>query len=309
MRRLTCVVLLRLALLWLALVVLAPTSLATAQAATDPDAVALLYRMVEAEMNLQVVGQVEERIALPGVAPDPLRRTFALPVGITPGLVIDAFSLSLGPATEVAGRQVAALVLEGRGPLTPDWTFWIDSTTGVRLAYRLSDSAGEVVAAGRYERIRRIDTRSTPRVLPSPTRGDDSGALARLLDPLLVPEGYVAVSIQRATLGRADVPALRLTYWDGLDALVVLIYQRQPNLPEATANLSSRHVGRFSVSVIGAAPQRALASWLDRVSDGPLARLDPSRTLQASDQPTGERQETDRQSSERRSTDREEDRR
>lgn len=250
---------------------------------SEADAVALLNRMVEAERTLAVEGRVSEHIALPGVTPDPTGRSFALPAGITPVLIERAFQLQLAEPTTVAGRKVDVLELRGRGPLTPDWTFWIDDATGARVAYQLSDSSGKVVAAGRYERITQVRPRSVPRDLPSPMRVDDETTVARLLDPGLAPDGYVAIRLQRTSLGRADVPALRVTYWDGLDALVVLIYRRQPSLTEDTDHLVSQHIGRFSVSVIGAAPDQALTAWLQRIASGPLARLDPARTLRQND--------------------------
>ncbi len=262
------------------LVLMLVPSLAHAQG-SDGDAVALLHRMIEAERTLSVEGRVTERIALPGVTPDPQGRSFTLPAGITPELVTQAFELRLGEATDVGGRAVDVLELEGRGALTPHWTFWIDHASGARLAYRLQDSAGNIVAAGRYEQIDEVRKRSTPRDLPSPALAEADGnlALARLLDPALAPGGYVAVGMQRITLGRDDVPALRVTYWNGLDALVVLIYGRQAAATPDAEHVASRVIGRFGVTVIGAAPKRALARWLQHMSDGPLARLDPARTL------------------------------
>ncbi|MCO5173119.1 MAG: hypothetical protein M9914_02925 [Trueperaceae bacterium] len=250
--------------------------------------------MIAAERDFDVIGTVEERVLLPGVrSDDEARGGFVLPVGITAALVLRAFTLEVLPAEAlraeaVTDRPLEVLRLEGRGPLTPDWTFWLDAETGARLAYRLTDSAGQVVATGRYERIRRIEQRAAPRDLSTPRAALGGFELARLLNPATAPTGYTAIAVQRIELGRG-VPALRVTYWDGLDALVVLLYERQAKLPAEAEHIASRQVGRFTVSVIGSAPREALANWLESVGDGPLARLDPKGALEGPGSPTGER--------------------
>lgn len=253
---------------------------ATAQqgASQPPAATALMRRMLEAERTLEVTGTTRERIDLPGVRPDPSHSRFTLPVAVTPELLTHAFTLHAEAGADVAGRKVAVLHLDGKDPLTPDWTFWVDARSGVRLGYRVTDSVGAVVAEGRYTQVRAVTARRSPRTLPSPTAG--AVALDRLIDPAAVPSGYVPVGLKRAEIGARGVPALRLTFWDGLDALVVVIYRRQAKLPAAAgAHMVSRNVGRFTVSVVGPAPHAALEAWLARLARGPLARLDPARAL------------------------------
>ncbi len=252
-----------------------------ARASQQGPAVALLRRMLTAAQTLEVVGTTTERIDLPGVRPDPAHQRFVLPVAAAPEQVAKAFSLRLGAPTEVAGRRVQVLELHGLDPLVPDWTFWVDGVTGARLAYRVTDSAGHVVAEGRYDRVTAVRARTTPRALPSPGATLEAKRLQRLLDPANVPAGYVPVGATRTKIGRAGIPALRVTFFDGLDALVLLVYRRQAALPAgAGQRLASRRVGRFTLSAVGPAPKAALQAWLDRLSRGPLARPGSARTVQ-----------------------------
>lgn len=248
-------------------------------------AAALVRRMLVAERTLEVVGTTSERIELPGVHPDASHTGFALPVAVTPELLARAFTVSLGAPTVVAGRRVDVLQLRGKGPLTPDWTFWVDGLTAVRLGYRVTDSSGQVVAEGRYTQVRAIRARSAPRALPSPTRAA-ALKLEHLLNPADLPQGYVPVGLTRTEVGAAHVPALRLTFWDGLDAMVLLVYRRQAQPPAAgAAHVASEQVGRFTVSVVGPAPKAALQAWLQRLAAGPLRRLDPATAFKGSTSP------------------------
>lgn len=234
---------------------------------------AVLRRMLEAARRLEVVGTTRERIALPGVLPAPHHDRFALPVAVTPKLVAAAFRLGLGAPTSVAGRRVEVLELHGIDPLTPDWTFWVDAATGVRLAYRLVDSAGGLVAEGRYTAVRAVRERATPRALPSPAEQSRVLGLERTLGAANVPRGYVPVGVTRTEIGAAKLPALRITFWDGLDAMVLLVYRSRAGAPRGgTEHLASRAAGRFTLTAVGPAPASALAVWLDRLAAGPLAR-------------------------------------
>lgn len=255
---------------------------ASAPPAQPPAAVALFRKMVDAARTLEVVGTTAERIDLPGVSADPRHQRFALPVTVVPELVVRSFALRLGQATQVAGRRVEALELHGLGPLTPDWTFWVDAATGVRLGYRVVDADGAVVAEGRYSQVREVRVRPTPLALPSAPARLDAQRLARLMDAGHLPRGYVPVGLARTEIGAAKVPALRITFFDGLDALVVLVYRHQDAPPVAAANarLASRSVGRFNVTVVGPAPVASLRSWLDGLERGPLGRPGALHDLQ-----------------------------
>lgn len=250
-------------------------SAAPVAASSQTAATTLLERMLVAERTLEVVGTTREHSALPGVQADRAGRGFALPVGVTPELLARAFTATLGSPLRLAGREVQVLELHGKGPLTPDWTFWVDRRTGARLGYRVSDSGGQVVAEGRYTQVSAIRARGVARQLPSP-RALDRPLLARLMSKGDLPAGYVPVGVKRIDVGKGRVPALRVTFWDGLDGLVLLVYRRQARLPVSnSAHVASRQVGRFTVSAIGPAPKSALASWLGRLTSGPLARLAP----------------------------------
>ncbi len=199
-------------------------------------AATLLRRMLAAERTLEVAGTTRERSALPGVQADRAGRGFALPVGVTPELLGRAFTATLGSPLRLAGREVQVLELHGQGPLTPDWTFWVDRPL-----------------------------------------------LARLMSKGDVPAGYVPVGVKRIEVGKGRVPALRLTFWDGLDGLVLLVYRRQARPPVSdSAHVASRQLGRFTVSAIGPAPKAALSDWLARLGSSPLARLAPRDALGAS---------------------------
>lgn len=283
----------------LALLAVGPAGAVLAQSATTPraapptatgsgpraslqgPAATAFLRMLEAERTLEVVGTTVERIDLPGVQPDPHHQRFMLPVAASPELVARAFRLGLGASTEVAGRAVEVLELHGVGPLTPDWTFWVDRQTGLRLAYRVTDSAGGLVAEGRYSQVRAVRPRAVPRPLPAPSARLEAQRLRRLIDPANVPQGYVPIGLARTEIGSGKIPALRITFFDGLDALVLLVYRRQAPLPAgAGVRLASRQVGRFTLSAVGPAPEAALQAWLDHLSRGPLARVGPARTLE-----------------------------
>lgn len=255
-----------------------PSQAPSAQAPTPQ---ALFRKMLDAERTLEVVGVTAERIDLPGVSPDPQHRRFVLPVAVLPELVSRSFVPRLGAPTAVAGRRVLVLELHGIGPLTPDWTFWVDEGTGVRLAYRVTDANAGVVAEGRYTEVTAVRRRATPLDLPAPPTLLQVQRLERLMDPANVPKGYVPVGLKRTEIGATKVPALRLTFFDGLDALVLLVYRRQDAPPsQPHLRLASRQLGRFNVTVVGPAPVTSLQAWLDGLARGPLARPGAARNLQ-----------------------------
>jgi len=252
-----------------------------AAASLQDPALALFRRMLEAARTLEVVGTTAERIDLPGVHPDASHTHFVLPVAATPELVAEAFRLRIAAPTDVSGRKVQVLELHGIGPLTPDWTFWVDGLTGVRLAYRVTDAAGRVVAEGRYTQVTTVRARSVPRALPSPSTRPQAKRLQRLIAPANVPQGYVAIGWARTEIGSAKIPAFRITFFDGLDALVLLVYRHQEPLPAGSgAHLASRQVGRFTLSAVGPATEAALQAWLAGFARVPLARAGSVRTLQ-----------------------------
>jgi negative regulator of sigma E activity len=242
-------------------------------AAAQSPAEALFVRMLRAEQGHAFVGELREEVRWP----EPLRgaaERFRHPPGVTPELVASNFELAISGRERVAGREALLLTLVPHNGFSPNWTFWIDERSGLRLAYEQRDAEGSLLAEGRYLSVERIRDLDTPRRLAAPSSDIEVKRLAeRLLPADAMPEGFVPVALERTSLGDSDIRALRLTLWDGLNGTVLLIYPRQRQV-EDRPYLVSRSLRQVTVTALGPLPQRALQGWLDRVTDGPVRRLD-----------------------------------
>ncbi len=227
--------------------------------------------MLEAEQSLEIIGEVSETINFPPRNPATRRaERFSQPPNISPGLIRRNFNLSLAGDNMIADRPVIGLDLIPKNGLSPRWRLWLDRGTGLRLAYEQRNALGEVLSEGRYERVRSIRARPTVRAINPPELNERSrNTLTRLLGRRDWPPGFIPVKLERSNLrGR---PALRITAWDGLNGLLLLIYPSRDSNPEGRY-IRSVQAGRLTLSVLSPLPADALDSWLQRLAE-PLIKL------------------------------------
>ena len=242
-------------------------------AAAQPPAQALFMRMLHAEQTQAFVGALWEEVRWPEPLGGSAER-FRHPAGVTPALVEHNFELAITGRERVAGRAALVLSLVPRNGFSPNWTFWLDEQTGLRLGYEQRDAEGELLAEGRFTRVDRLRDLAEPHRFAAPESDLDVKQIAeRLLTSDALPPGFVPVAIERTRLGNSDIQALRLTLWDGLNGTVLLVYPRQRQVADRPY-LVSRSLRQVTVSVLGPLPQSALERWLDRVIAGPVRRLD-----------------------------------
>lgn len=255
------------------LVVLAALLAALGLAAAQSPADELFARMLRAERNHAFVGDLWEEVLWPEPLGDSADR-FRHPNGITPALIEHNFEFAITGRDRVAGRAALVLSLIPHNGFSPNWTFWIDEQTGLRLGYEQRDAEGALLAEGRFTRIDRLTDLDPPRRFASPESDLEVKRLSeRLFASDVLPPGFVPVAFERTRLGAGDIQALRLTLWDGLNGMVLLVYPRQRQIGDRDY-LVSRSLRQVTVTALGPLPRRALENWLDVVVDGPLRRLD-----------------------------------
>ena len=242
--------------------------------AQNDEAVELFQRMIFAEQRLNFEGIVQERIIFP---PDQVKAdvqtAFTHPPSVTPELVLRNFILQISGQDTIAGRGATILELIPKNAISPSWTFWLDEQTGLRLAYEQRDTAGELVARGRLSNITGIRDYPELRDINPPSLSDaQRRRLALLINNGTFSEGFVPVALERSTLGDTDIPAIRITVWDGLNGAVVIIYPRRNAFGEHPY-LRSTRVRQITVSVLGPVSGDVLERWAERVSSGPVRRL------------------------------------
>jgi|GEM_PF-5517290 len=237
-------------------------------------AVRLFARMLQAEQTLEFVGTVSEEVVFPDRRDEPQARHFMHPPGVSPELVERNFQMAITGRETVADRNAVVLRLVPKNGVSPNWTFWVDEETGLRLAYEQRDANGELLASGRAQQIERVNLLGKPRDVRAPHLTPAlKERVVDFIDLDALPDGFVPVALERTRLGGENgVFALRLTLWDGLNGTVLLIYPRQRPVPDRRY-LMSRELRNVTVSALGPLPDEALRSWLTRVAEGPVHRL------------------------------------
>ena len=264
----------------------------------------LFARMLQAEQSHAFTGELREAARWP----EPLSGAadhFRHPSGVTPELVGHNLELAITGRDFVAGREAVVLSFLPRNGFSPNWTFWVDADSGLRLAYEQRDAEGALLAEGRYLRVDRVQPFDAPRHITAP---QSSPVVKRNAQRTLLgdafPPGVVPVALERTWLGDGAIQGLRLTLWDGLNGTVLLANPRQRQVPDRPY-LASRSLRRVTVSALGPLPRAAHEGWLTAVVQGPVQRLDAQQserfTLEHDRQPSDEQPRDERPHDEQRS--------
>jgi len=240
-----------------------PPAPGVADAAGDrlgDDAAAWLRRMLAAERSFAFGVTPEERSVWPR-EPDAAAFAFAWPVGVTLDALRANFDLRWVGRERAAGRPLVVIDLRPRHQ-GPAWRFWIDAETGARVAYRATLADGRVVAEGRGDPSALVGT-DAARPLPSP-RAPDGPRAAAWRAAFAGLDGFDPVAVARVRLG-AGVPALRVTLWDGLSGVVLIVYPAARTPPRGDF-IVSRTSGRLTLALVGPVPEAAAAAYLDELA-------------------------------------------
>lgn len=237
------------------------------------DAGAWLHRMFASERAFAFATQPDERSTWP-VAAAAAHGGFAWPAGATLDLVRTNFDVRWIGRERSAGRAVVVVDLVPRHD-GPGWRFWIDVATGARVAYRATLGDGRVVAEGRGDPTSLVPARASeslraPRA-PSDARAAVWSAAFAGLD------GFEPVAVGRVRLG-ADVQALRVTLWDGLSGVVLLVYPAARS-PERGAWIATRSSGDLTLALVGPVPEAVAHAYLDALAERRWARADLGAVL------------------------------
>ena len=144
----------------------------------------------------------------------------------------------------------------------PGWRFWIDVATGARLAYRATLADGRVVAEGRGEASALVPAGADEPLRAPRAPSDARAAVWRAAFAGL--DGFEPVDVARVRLG-ADVPAVRVTLWDGLSGVVLLVYPTTRN-PARGELIVTRTVGELTLALVGPVPEAVAEAYLEALS-------------------------------------------
>ena len=236
-------------------------------AAGADDAPSWWRRMLAAEGRYAFDEPSQERASLP--MPDPSDAPFNWPVGASPERVAAAFDMTIEGRERVAGLTAVVLRVEPRhdGLL---WRFWIDIDTGARIGYRATLPSGRVVAEGWAV--------GPPRPVESPER--------RLLAPREPPReqaerwreafgglpGFEPLEVSRIAL-EPGVPALRVTLWDGLSGVVLVVFPERARRPDREF-VAVREVGALTLALVGPVEPTTARRFLAALATRPWAQGD-----------------------------------
>lgn len=236
------------------------------------DAAAWLRRMLAAEGAFAFDGAVEERSAWPAATTAADGR-FAWPAAATLDLVRANFDVRWVGRERTARRTVVVIDLVPRHA-GPGWRFWIDADTGARVGYRATLGDGRVFAEGRGDADALAPTGATEPLRAPSAPVDERAAAWRAAFAGL--DGFEPVAVERVRLA-GDVPALRVTSWDGLSAAVLFVY---PTARSAARGglVATRAVGALTLALAGPVAPAAAEAYLDALVERRWARTD-LRTL------------------------------
>lgn len=240
--------------------------------AQDSGADRLFIRLVEAELNLRIDGELSENVIfLNRVSKD--KNRFTYPAIISLELVKENYSSKIIKEDRFLGRDVIVLELKPNN-LGPYWQFIIDKRTGSRLAYTQFSATGDILAEGSYSKINRIMKRTNPRVIRNLELEEDQKVFYRqILANLESPKGYTPVKIARSTIGRDKSPALRISFFDGINTLVLLLILNDSKLSRDTETMQSIELNNHFLIAIGPVGKETLVNWLESFKNTPLNNI------------------------------------
>lgn len=232
------------------------------------DAEAWLQRMIASERAFVFSVAPEERSTWPDSA-GAARGGFAWPAGATPEAVRANFDVRWVGRERAAGRALVVIDLVPRHD-GPGWRFWIDVATGARVAYRATLPDGRVVAEGRGEASELVPSEPAEPLRSPRAPSDARAAVWRAAFAGL--DGFEPVAVGRVRLG-ADVPALRVTLWDGLSGVVLLVYPAV-RTPVRGEMIVTRSTGGLTLALVGPVPEAAATAYLEALAERRWARAD-----------------------------------
>ena len=244
------------------------------------DAGAWLQRMVGSERAFAFAVAPEERSTWPDAA-GAVHGGFAWPAGASLAAVRTNFDVRWVGRERAAGGAVVVIDLVPRH-VGPAWRFWIDVATGARVAYRATLADGRVVAEGRGDATALVPAPAAEPLRAPRTPTDARAAVWRGAFAGL--DGFEPVAVERVRL--ADVPALRVTLWDGLSGVVLLAYPAA-RTPARGAMIVTQSTGDLTLALVGPVPEAVAEAYLEALAERRWARGD-LRTLLRQWAPDGE---------------------
>ncbi len=249
----------------------------------------VLQKVNLAERQYRIVGEAQETIFFPprAIPTQPTSR-FSHPARVDLQLVKENFDIVLEEGTNIAQREVWVVKFVARNNISPNWRFIIDKETGLRLAYEQRAQDSKLISEGYFENIYDLHLRPSPSNPNLETHLQTFGrppvqliAARRLLGNSSLPTGFTPIRLERSQIGNR--PALRLTAWDGINVLALLIYPNAPAIarpfaPREEAITQAPYVHslkmRFAtLTVLAPLPEQVLEDWLETLSQDRLGLI------------------------------------
>ena len=241
--------------------------------AQNPTADRLLASFIEAERTLKVDGDFSENLYFLNRKPKD-KKHFIYPAILSEKLIKENYNLKILKEEQFLGRNVLVLELKPkyRGPY---WQFIIDKRSASRLAYKQISPSGEVLAEGAYSKVLNISKRINPR----PKKDLElSGAKRDFYNQAFInaklPRGYIPVRITGSSLGKDKIPALRISFFDGLNTLILLVVLDGSKLTKDSEAMQSLELRQHFLIAIGPIGKENLVNWLESYKNTPLNHLD-----------------------------------
>ncbi len=255
----------------------------------------ILQKIMLAHRQYRIVGEAQETIFFPPRAiPTQPVSYFSQPARADLQLIKENFDITLEEGNNVAQREVWSLKLIAKNNISPNWYFTVDKETGLRLAYEQRAQDGRLIAQGYFENIYNLHLRSLPANPNLESRSPQNSrnltparlmAARRLLEGNSLPTGFIPIKLERSRIGNR--PALRLTAWDGINILALLVYPNAPNIArpfapreEIIAQASyvrSLRMQFATLTVLAPLPERVLEDWLQTLSSSRLGLINRSK--------------------------------
>ncbi len=140
----------------------------------------------------------------------------------------------------------------------------IDKRTGSRLAYTQFSTNNDILAEGSYSKIIKIIEGTNPRLM----RNIELEARQKLFyrqvfANLELPKGYIPVKIVNSTIGRDKSPALRISFFDGINTLVLLLILNDSKLLRNTETSQGIEINNHFLIAVGPVGKAALVNCLE----------------------------------------------
>ncbi len=253
----------------------------------DGEVIEVLEKVILAQRQYIIIGEAQETIFFPPRSiPTQPTSHFSQPARANLQLIKENFDIILEEGGNIIQREVWVLKLIAKNNISPNWHFTIDKETGLRLAYEQRTQDGQLVSEGYFESISDLHLRFDPNLedpLSQTSRNPSPAqltAVRRLLGNSSLPIGFKPVRLERSRIGNR--PALRLTAWDGINILALLVY---PNASAVVRPFTPKEViaqapyvrslkMRFvTLTVLAPLPERVLEDWLETLSRGRLGLI------------------------------------